>query len=104
MDKAKQYIGLAAKARRAVVGAQAVESSIKAGKAQLVIVDSNSSQNTQKKYADMCKTYRVNWCLMDNPCLMAGKPGRMCVAICDASLAEQIQKEILREHNSGGKG
>ncbi len=104
MEKAKQYIGLAAKARRAVVGAQAVESAVHARKAKLLIVDSNCSQNTQKKYADMCETYQVPWYLMENPCLMAGKPGRMCVAICDTGLAEQIEKEILREQISGGKG
>jgi len=104
MEKAKNFIGLAARAGRVAVGSQAVEQAIRSTNAQLVIIDSLSSTNSQKKYMDMCRYYRVSWYLMENPCQLAGKPGRMCLAILDKGLAIQVEKEILREQNSGGRG
>ena len=104
MEKAKSFIGLAARAGRIAVGAQAVETAVRGGNACLVILDSLSSDNSQKKYMDMCRHYQVSCYLMEDPCQVAGKPGRMCIAVCDAGLAEQIEKELLREQNSGGRG
>ena len=106
MEKAKQYIGLAARAGRVVAGAQAVEMAVRNHKAYLVILDCSSSANTKKKWEDLCRSNGIKLCHMQDPCRMAGKPGRMCIAVSDAGLAKQIEKQmqIQTEQDSGGRG
>jgi ribosomal protein L7Ae-like RNA K-turn-binding protein len=102
MEKAKQYIGFAAKAGRVACGAQAVESALRSHKAKLVVVDSAGSPNAKKKYMELCQIYGVPYYVMDDPCSMAGRYGRICLAVCDDKLAETIENEMLRE-SSGGR-
>ena len=105
MEKINNYIGLAARARRIAVGAQAVETAVRNGSARIVFVDKSSSENSQKKYMDMCRHYRISCYVTVDPCFAAGKPGRKCLAICDAGFAQQIEKNIMSStHVSGGRG
>ncbi len=103
-SRAHNLIGLAARGRRLVVGALAVEKAVKGGRAKLVIVDCESAMNTQKQYTDLCRYYKVPMALLQAPCQAAGKPGRMCLAILDQGLAEQIEKALYGDPTTGGKG
>ena len=58
-DKVLSLIGLAMKAGKCASGETMTESETKAGKAFLVIVARDASDNTKKKFRDMCKYYRV---------------------------------------------
>ena len=51
MQKAKvlSYIGLATRARKSVSGEFSVENSVRKGKAKLVVVSEEASENTKKK-------------------------------------------------------
>ena len=51
--------GLAAKAGKVVSGEFATEKAVKTGKAFLVITARDASENTKKKFYDMCRYYRV---------------------------------------------
>ena len=103
MDERKAYnlIGLCARARRLVVGAQAVEQAIRNQKAHLVIIDQHCAKNTQKQYNDLCTRYSVRIVYLPQPCQAAGKPGRMAMAIIDPGFAEAIENELNRESNRG---
>ena len=61
-DKVLSLIGLAMKAGKCASGETMTESETKAGKAFLVIVARDASDNTKKKFRDMCKYYRVPIC------------------------------------------
>ena len=61
-DKVLSLIGLAMKAGRCTSGEMMTENETKAGKAKLVVVASDASENTKKKFRDMCKFYRVPIC------------------------------------------
>ena len=59
-DKVLSLIGLAMKAGRCASGEMMTESETKSGRAKVVIVASDASDNTKKKFRDMCKFYRVS--------------------------------------------
>ena len=54
-DKILSLLGLAAKGRNLVSGEFSTEKAVKEGKAALVIVSSDASDNTKKKFTNMCK-------------------------------------------------
>ena len=54
MNKVHSMIGLATKAGKVVSGEFAVEKAIKDGKAFLVIIAEDASDNTKKHFSDMC--------------------------------------------------
>ena len=58
-DKVLSLIGLAMKAGRCTSGEMMTESETKSGRARLVIIASDASENTKKKFRDMCKFYEV---------------------------------------------
>ena len=56
-DKVLRLIGLAMKAGKVVSGEFSVEKCIKSGKAKLVIVAADASENTKKKFEDNNNIY-----------------------------------------------
>ena len=59
ISKELSLLGLAAKAGRVVSGEFATEKAVKAGKARLVLVAGDASDNSKKKFSDMCAYYKV---------------------------------------------
>ena len=59
MRKELSLLGLAAKAGKIVSGEFATENAVKAGKAFLVLTAEDASDNTKKKFRDMCTFYQV---------------------------------------------
>lgn len=57
-DKALAMIGLAQKAGKIVSGEFATEKAVKTGKAALVIVAGDASENTKKMFTNMCAFMR----------------------------------------------
>ncbi len=96
-DKILSLIGLAMKAGRCASGEMMTESEAKSGKAKLVIVASDASENTKKKFRDMCKFYRVPICFYGDKDTLGhamGKEFRASLAILDEGFADGIQKEL----------
>ena len=98
-DKILSLIGLSMKAGRCTSGEMMTENETKAGKAKLVIVASDASENTKKKFRDMCKFYRVPICFYgdkDKDTLghAMGKEFRASLAILDEGFADGILKEL----------
>ena len=58
-DKILNLIGLAMKAGQVVSGEFSVEKCIKSGKAKMVIMAEDASDNTMKKFKDKCNYYNV---------------------------------------------
>lgn len=61
MSRSKElaFLGLAAKAGRIVSGEFATEKGVKAGQVFLVLTAQDASENTRKKFKDMCTYYEV---------------------------------------------
>ena len=58
-NKMISLIGLAMKAGKIVSGEFMTEKSVKTGKAELVLVAADASDNTRKKFQNMCAFYEV---------------------------------------------
>ncbi len=96
-DKVLSLIGLAMKAGRCTSGETMTESETKSGRARLVIVASDASDNTKKKFRDMCKFYRVPIYIYGDKDTLGhamGKEFRASLAILDEGFADGIQKEL----------
>ncbi len=94
--KVYSMLGLAMKAGKVVSGEFATEKSIKSGKAELVIVSEDASDNTKKMFSDMCVFYEVPKYFFGNKEDLGhaiGKAMRSSLAITDENFAN-----ILMEH------
>lgn len=99
-DKVLSGISLAMKAGKVVSGEFSTESTIKEGKAKLVIIADDASANTKKNFSNMCHYYKVPYSYyMDKISLGSciGKEFRASLAITDDGLATMIGKNLKLE-------
>ena len=73
------------------------EREVKTGRAALVIVAGDSSDNTKKKFRDMCEFYKVPIYFYGDKDTLGhamGKEFRASLAILDEGFAKGIQKQL----------
>ena len=102
-NKILSLIGLATKAGRTVSGEFSTEKEVKTGRAALVIVAGDASENTKKKFRDMCEFYEVPiYFYKDKDTLghAMGKEFRASLAILDEGFAKEIMKQMKTEDNT----
>ena len=96
-DKILSLIGLATKAGKTASGEFLTERETKTRKAFLVIVASDASDNTKKKFREMCKFYKVPIYFYGDKDTLGhamGKEFRASLAILDEGFADGIQREL----------
>ena len=99
MDEKKFYslLGLCMRARRLFSGEFAVEKGVKRGEVYLVILAEDASDNTRKRFRDMCSYHKVPYAeYTDKESLghAIGKEFRASLCVVDANLAQQIRSKI----------
>ncbi|MCR5117874.1 MAG: ribosomal L7Ae/L30e/S12e/Gadd45 family protein [Lachnospiraceae bacterium] len=88
-------LGLCTKAGKLKSGEFQTESSVKSGEAFLVIVAGDASDNTKKKFNDMCTFYEtpiIEYGLKEEMAKAIGKDVRAMLAVCDEGFAKSILK------------
>ena len=96
-DKVLSMIGLATKAGKTVSGEFMSEREIKSGRAVLVVVAGDSSDNTKKKFRDMCEFYKVPIYFYGDKDTLGhamGKEFRASLAILDEGFAKGMRKHL----------
>ncbi len=96
-DRILSLLGLAVRGRNLVSGEFSTEKAVKAGKAELVIVSSDASDNTKKLFTDKCRFYNIPFYLYGTKAelgMAIGKDVRSSVAVMDKGLAEAIIKRL----------
>lgn len=96
-NKTLSFIGLAGRARKVSSGEFSVEKAIKTGYASLVIIADDASDNTRKKFDDMCKYYEtpiVFYGTKEELGHALGKEYRASLAILDENFAKGIMDKI----------
>ena len=87
------FAGFAAKARKVVKGEAALRA-IRAGKVYVVLVDTQASDNTKKRYTNACKSHHVM--LIEAPEICVGKAigagNCKVMAVTDEKFAAEIVK------------
>lgn len=96
-DKIYSYIGLATKAGNIASGEFSTEKAVKDGKAKLVIVAEDASDNTKKLFTNMCTYYKVPIYFFGDKGQLGhamGKEIRASLAVLDMGLAEAVIKQL----------
>lgn len=95
-------LGLAMKAGRIASGEFMTEKSVKSGKACLVILAENASENTKNKFRNMCHFYQVPVYIMgtkEGLGAAIGREFRACAALTDKGFAKSIQEKLANCSN-----
>lgn len=97
MDKVLSLLGLAARGRNLVSGEFSTEKAVKEGKAFLVVVGTDASDNTKKMFTNMCHYRSIPiyfYALKEELGKAIGKEMRASLAVTDAGLAANIVKHL----------
>ena len=103
-QKVLNLISLAMKAGKTVSGEFSTENAVKSGKARLVVVSEEASDNTRKMFTNQCTYYRVPICFFgrkDELGHSMGKEFRASIAIMDEGFASALVKQM--NINGGSK-
>lgn len=96
-NKVLSLIGLATKAGKTASGEFCTEKEVKTGRAALVIVAGDASDNTKKKFRNMCEFYGVPMYLFADKDTLGhamGKEFRASLAVLDPGFAKGIRKHL----------
>lgn len=94
-NKILSMLGLAMKAGRVKSGAFQTEDAVKSGKARIVIVACDASDNTRKDFRDMCCFYEIpfwEYSTKENLGRAIGKEERSSIAVCDEGFSKTLLK------------
>ena len=98
-NKVLSLLGLATKAGKVASGEFSTEKSVKTGKGFLVLVADDASQNTKKKFQNMCDFYEVPIYFIANKEALGrfcGKEFRASLAVQDENFAKAMLKELQK--------
>ncbi|REK77857.1 L7Ae/L30e/S12e/Gadd45 family ribosomal protein [Paenibacillus paeoniae] len=96
-NKALSQLGMAMRAGKLITGDEIVLKAVRAGKAHLVILAGDASDNTKKKFRDKCGTYGIQLAeAFDREQLgrAIGKPERVVLAITDMQFGKMIGSHL----------
>ena len=96
-DPVLSMLGLAARARDVVSGGFSTENAIKSGKAYLVVIAVDASDNTKKKFYNMCDFYQVPCFIYGEKAYLGhaiGKEERTSLAVTNEGFADSIRKHL----------
>lgn len=99
-SKALSLVSLATKAGKTASGEFCTEKEVKIGMAELVIVAEDASDNTKKKFKNMCDFYEVPIYFYGDKDTLGhamGKEFRATLAVTDAGFAKGIVKHLETE-------
>ena len=100
-------LGLAAKAGKVQSGEFSTEKSVKSGRAYLVIVSEEASENTKKKFRNMCTYYEVPYFEFGSKEELGhatGREMRASLAVQDAGFSEAMKKQLCMNGGSECEG
>jgi ribosomal protein L7Ae-like RNA K-turn-binding protein len=91
------YLGLAKRAGKVASGEFQTEEAIKRGRAELVLIAGDASDNTKKKFRNMCDWHHVRMVVCSDRAalgLSIGCSERACLALTDTGFAAVIEKTL----------
>ncbi|MCD7882447.1 MAG: ribosomal L7Ae/L30e/S12e/Gadd45 family protein [Lachnospiraceae bacterium] len=96
-DNVLSLVGIAKKANKVASGEYQTETAVKSGTASLVIISSEASENTRKKFQNMCTFHQVPAYLYGTRQELGAASGteyRAVIAVRDPGLAKAIEKKL----------
>ncbi len=106
-NKVLGLLGLATRAGKTVSGEFSTEKAVKSGKAYMVLVSEESSDNTKKKFRSMCAYYEVPYYEFGGKEELGhamGKEMRASAAVTDEGFSGAIKKLLCVNGGSDFEG
>ena len=103
LNKSLSLLSLATKAGKTKSGEFLTEKAVKEGDAYLVIVAADASDNTRKRFQNMCDFYKVPIYFYGDKDTLGhamGKEFRASLAILDEGFAKGIDKHMSAQKNT----
>ena len=103
MNKILSLISLATKAGKTASGEFSTEKAVKDGSAELVFVAEDASDNTKKKFKNMCDFYEVPIYFYGSKDTLGhamGKEFRSSLAVMDYGFAKGLMKQLKAGDNT----
>lgn len=100
-DRVMSLLGIAMKGRLAVSGENQTLEAVRTGKARVVLVSGDASDNTKKLFRDKCTYYQVpvfEYGKKEDLGRAIGKDLRSSVAVCDVGLAAAVIAQLEQEN------
>lgn len=104
-NKIYTFLGLATKAGKVASGDETCERAVKSKKAYLIIVAENASDNTKKKFSDMCNYRSIPLKIFGEKELLGrytGKEIRSVIAILESGFATRLTELMDGSKNELG--
>ncbi len=99
-EKVFGYLGLAQRAGKMESGEFSTEEAVKRKKACMVLIAGDASDNTKKKFRNMCEFYQVPYYEFADKVSLGhavGKEFRASLALTDAGLAKAVTCTLQKE-------
>ena len=96
-DRALFALSLAMKAGKLKAGAFPAEAAVKGGDAYLLVMAEDASENTKKKFRDMCAFRGVPWVEYGTMAVLGrriGKEDRAVIAVTDRNFGTMVRDAI----------
>lgn len=95
-------IGLSMKAGKVKSGAFAAESTIRSGKAKLVLLEETASEATKTHYEHLCAAYGVPFYTVESVGSAIGKDSHIVMAVTDHSFRDMIERAMRNTDEKRG--
>lgn len=96
-DKLLSQLGMAMRAGKLVTGDETVLKAVRTGKAHLVVLAADASDNTKKKFRDKCSSYGITLTEASDREQLGraiGKPERVVLAVTDMQFGKMIANHL----------
>lgn len=103
VEQAVQLLGLAVRARRVVLGSDAVLGKLASGSLKLLFLARDAGTNASKKFRDKCAFYNIpliDSVSRDDLGRACGRSAMVVVAVTDPGFATKL-KDLLGEYHGG---
>lgn len=100
-QKVYNALGLCMRAGKCVFGAEAADAALQSGKAHLVLIDANASENTTQRLQSACRYRSVPWLRLADIGKAIGREGRMVIVITEAGFAGMIKAAYEKAEKTG---
>ena len=100
MNKILSTLGLCMRSGNLSSGDFAVSEAVRKKNARLVIVAMDASENTKKKFRNLCNHYQVPlyfWCDREQLGHAVGKDFRASIAVTDQGFSNAVRKQLDKE-------
>jgi len=95
-------IGLSMKAGKVKSGAFAAESTIRSGKAKLVLLEETASEATKTHYEHLCAAYGVPFYTVESVGSAIGKDPHIVMAVTDQNFRDMIERAMRNSDEKRG--